>query len=386
MAWKYRAGLVLMVIVLFIWVTSSEITQGIFTSYRHPFAVAYLGTSLLIVHLPIAFAKDWLLRFLSHRRRKQKPSAESDSQLKHENVSVTLENHDLRTPLMADNANVVDKLDKNRKLTRMETLVFGFCIAPVWFLTEYLTNAALARTSVANTTLLGSTSGLFTLLIGAALGQDSINSIKVISVVISLVGASMTTFGSTWFEDQTAQYNMSLNTKHSLLGDLFAFLSAMTYGLFSVLLQKFSGEQGERVDIQKLYGYIGLFTFLGLWWVVWPLSAAGMEPKFEFPHSARIGGIILLDGIVGNVFSDYLWALVVVWTSPLVAALGYSLTIPLAMLEDILIHKQGCSLIYIIGSAQVFLGFVIANLSDWISQRLRWEIFNNSFALPIALT
>lgn len=98
--------------------------------------MAYLGTSLLIVHLPIAFAKDWLLRFLSHRRRKQKPSAESDSQLKHENVSVTLENHDLRTPLMADNANVVDKLDKNRKLTRMETLVFGFCIAPVWFLTE----------------------------------------------------------------------------------------------------------------------------------------------------------------------------------------------------------------------------------------------------------
>lgn len=35
----------------------------------------------------------------------------------------------------------------------------------------------------------------------------------------------------------------------------------------AVLLQKFSGEQGERVDIQKLYGYIGLFTFLGLWWV-----------------------------------------------------------------------------------------------------------------------
>lgn len=46
-------------------------------------------------------------------------------------------------------------------------------------------------------------------------------------------------------------------------------------------------------------------------------------------------------------------ALAVVWTSPLVAALGNSLTIPLAMLEDMFIHHQRYSLIYIIGSVQV---------------------------------
>jgi hypothetical protein len=46
-------------------------------------------------------------------------------------------------------------------------------------------------------------------------------------------------------------------------------------------------------------------------------------------------------------------ALGVVWTSPLVAALGSSLTIPLAMMEDVLIHGQNYSIIYIIGSAQV---------------------------------
>lgn len=46
-------------------------------------------------------------------------------------------------------------------------------------------------------------------------------------------------------------------------------------------------------------------------------------------------------------------ALAVVWTSPLVAALGSSLTIPLAMIEDVLIHGQHYSIIYILGSAQV---------------------------------
>lgn len=35
----------------------------------------------------------------------------------------------------------------------------------------------------------------------------------------------------------------------------------------AVLLKKFSGEEGERVDVQKLFGYIGLFTLVALWWL-----------------------------------------------------------------------------------------------------------------------
>lgn len=46
-------------------------------------------------------------------------------------------------------------------------------------------------------------------------------------------------------------------------------------------------------------------------------------------------------------------ALCVVWTTPLVATLGMSLTIPLAMVADMLIHSRHYSAIYILGSAQV---------------------------------
>lgn len=35
----------------------------------------------------------------------------------------------------------------------------------------------------------------------------------------------------------------------------------------AVLLKKFTGDEGERVDMQKLYGYIGLFTLVALWWL-----------------------------------------------------------------------------------------------------------------------
>lgn len=35
----------------------------------------------------------------------------------------------------------------------------------------------------------------------------------------------------------------------------------------AVLLKKFSGEEGEKADVQKLFGYIGLFTLVALWWL-----------------------------------------------------------------------------------------------------------------------
>lgn len=44
-------------------------------------------------------------------------------------------------------------------------------------------------------------------------------------------------------------------------------LNALFLFNIAVLLKKFSGEEGERVDMQKLFGYIGLFTLVALWWL-----------------------------------------------------------------------------------------------------------------------
>lgn len=67
---------------------------------------------------------------------------------------------------------------------------------------QYLSNSALARTSVASTTVLSSTSGLFTLFIGAFLGQDSLSIAKVVAVFVSIAGVAMTTLGKTWATDE----------------------------------------------------------------------------------------------------------------------------------------------------------------------------------------
>lgn len=133
--------------------------QDIFVYYKQPFAVTYLGASLMVVYLPIAFIKDWFCNLLKHRSSKSGKNAESgdefsvrsSSPLKGNGVQKNFElelgnvirkDSDLDlstlaevTPLVAKyNDTIVLKAEK--ELTSKEIATYGFYIAPIWFITE----------------------------------------------------------------------------------------------------------------------------------------------------------------------------------------------------------------------------------------------------------
>lgn len=74
-------------------------------------------------------------------------------------------------------------------------------------------------------------------------------------------------------------------------------------------------------------------------------------------------GFVLLGGIFNNVISDYLWARSVVLTSPTVATVGLSITIPFAILSDYIVYGIVPSGLAVGGAFLVTLGFVAVNTS-----------------------
>lgn len=77
-------------------------------------------------------------------------------------------------------------------------------------------------------------------------------------------------------------------------------------------------------------------------------------------------GFLVLSGLADNVLSDYLWARSVLLTSPTVATIGMSITIPLAMISDSLLAgtaaPSGPDAVAVVGAALVMVGFCLVNV------------------------
>ena len=122
---------------------------------------------------------------------------------------------------------------------------------------QYCMNAALERTSVASTTILFSTSGLFTLLISALLGEDSINLVNLVSVFVSMAGVAMTIYGKTW--EKESQSTTSLYVS-SFLSASFAnrldsmLIFTMNFSIsFGTWLKTNKNWKTKIVQITKIY-------------------------------------------------------------------------------------------------------------------------------------
>jgi solute carrier family 35 protein F5 len=75
-------------------------------------------------------------------------------------------------------------------------------------------------------------------------------------------------------------------------------------------------------------------------------------------------GFVVLDGVFDTAVADFCWAKAIVYTSPTVATIGMSITIPLALITDFLIYHEVPTGVSIGGALLVIIGFVLVNLDD----------------------
>eukprot|EP01083_Nonionella_stella_P255134 876099_1 len=232
-----------------------------------------------------------------------------------------------------------------------QTFKLALLFCPIWFLMNFLFNISLGLTSVTSNTVLSTASGPFTLILCSIFLGDAFKWANVI-------GTFCVVFGATLVALQDSENNRSDGASSPVWGDTMALVSAFIYAIYGTLM-KYKITDDTQVNMTLFFGFLGFLNACVLWPFFFLFSASQLE-SFAWP-AREVWLVLTTNGLV-NVLSDYLWARSILLTTPLIATLGLSLTIPVAFLSDLLFRQKEYNFLYIVGAVLVCMGFVVVNV------------------------
>lgn len=241
-------------------------------------------------------------------------------------------------------------------LTIEETAKLAIVSCFLYFGMNYFSTISFGLTSIGSASILASTCGFFTLVIGKVAGVEQLSFLRVVSVLIGAAGVVI--LGVSEFTGQ--------DTK--ALGNMFAILGAALYGVNSVVLKKASGDE-SRISTLNLFAFVGLYVtilsppFFAL------LHYTGIE-TFELPPNNMIYLYLVVNIIFGSLIPNYLWNIAFAYTSQLVVAIGISFTTPLTLVVEYFQNPAYVTLQKILSAACIILAFGIVNM---VEIRPEWE-------------
>jgi len=149
--------------------------------------------------------------------------------------------------------------------------------------------------------------------------------------------------------------------EETLVGDLLTLLGAAFFAAYTVSLKFWVGRD-ERINMPMFFGFVGIFNIVvGIPCLLF-LHLTKIEP-FSIP-SPRTFGLLTLNGSLGTVLSDYLWARSVLLTTPVISTLATSMCVPLSFLVDTFFRNETFNGLYRLGLVFVVVGFIGANVSE----------------------
>jgi solute carrier family 35 protein F5 len=149
--------------------------------------------------------------------------------------------------------------------------------------------------------------------------------------------------------------------KETIEGDLVCLASAIAYAVYVNVLQRGIGDD-SRVSMAMFFGFVGLWNMVLMWPFFLVLHWTGLE-VFSWPDWTVLG-FLLLNGLIGTVLSDWLWLQSMLLTTPLVSTLGLSLTIPFALVFDLVMTHKTFHSPTLAARCITLAGFVTTTLSE----------------------
>lgn len=247
-------------------------------------------------------------------------------------------------------------------LTLGQTVKLGLEFCLLWFLANYFAAACLEYTTVASSTILASTSSIWTLLCGSIMRVERFTLRKFIGVCASLAGVVLISSVDVSGETDENRGTFPHKTPRELaIGDAMAFISAVLYGFYAVFMKKRIGDE-SKVNMPLFFGLVGTLNVFLLWPGMIILHLTGIE-TFQLPPTNKILTIVLVNSATSLV-SDFCWAYSMLLTSPLIVTVGLSLTIPMSLVGQMILDKQYSSPLYWVGAAIMVVSFLFINHED----------------------
>ncbi|KAI6145826.1 hypothetical protein BKA82DRAFT_4161769 [Pisolithus tinctorius] len=347
---NYTIGICLLLVVVILSTLSNFVTQYMFVGgYQKPFLITYTSTSAFTCYL---------IPFYLRRLRDR-----------YEDISYQPLAQDI--PSEPNSSDFQCSYNETSRLTPQETAWLALYFSFLWFTANWSFNAALSYTSVASATVLSSMSGIFTLVVGRVFHVEAIAMVNIGAVLLSFGGVVLVSFSDS--SQDPGPYSMT-GPFHLLLviGDILALLSALLYAIYMILL-KVKIREESRIDMQLFFGFVGLFNIFLCWPIGLLLHIFGVE-RLELPNTRQT-----LVAIIVNMFitlsSDYIYVIAMLKTTPLVATIGLSLTIPLAITGDFFLGKPAAAQV-VIGALFVLFGFIVVGAENAKEESRNYPIEN----------
>ena len=107
-------------------------------------------------------------------------------------------------------------------------------IAPAMFIADWAFNKALRHTSVTSTTVINSSQNAVVFILAVLTRMEGFCWIKLGGVLISMIGIALTTMHDTTEDEEYVGNNKAAISSDAILGDLFALVAAIMYGVYTV--------------------------------------------------------------------------------------------------------------------------------------------------------
>jgi len=390
---RWTLGLLCIISVAFVWTFATVMKRYFISSSGHSSHAAVI-TCILNSTYTLQFVTLAAGAAFERRRKVEREAEQQHHGGQSENSSTTTTEqqqqhgqnrnsiHNYRIHLAAERGPTIGRPIVNR------TLKISLLIFPIWIASQLTYNKGITLTSITTSTIVSSTSIIWTYLASTIVLNDPASGRKSCGVGLCVLGnillicpqlpstrshirghahfmkeqdvGGMFSYGHTHSKGYTTiMVDTHLNThvEHStgdhLMGILLCAFSAMGYAAYTTMIKLWIIP--DQASLVLFFACIGLYSLT----IALP-GASLLDPSAFSSSSISLRDLLalLLVGVIDNVLGQYLWAKGVLYTSGTVATVGMSLTVPLSIVADLC---QGTSVngIHFLASVTVIAGFMV---------------------------